>query len=48
MHQYGELETNILKQGFRDGVVGLIISMQTAYGVFLKYAKVWEKENVEK
>ncbi len=39
--------TFILKQGFRDGIVGLIISIQTAYGVFLKYAKVWEKENVK-
>jgi glycosyltransferase involved in cell wall biosynthesis len=37
------LRTYILKQGFRDGVAGLIISTQTAYGVFLKYAKVWEK-----
>ena len=35
--------TLILKQGYRDGIVGLIISIQTAYGVFLKYAKVWEK-----
>lgn len=35
--------TYILKQGFRDGVPGLMISMFTAYGVFLKYAKVWER-----
>jgi (heptosyl)LPS beta-1,4-glucosyltransferase len=39
--------TYFLKQGFRDGVAGLVISTQTAYGVFLKYAKVWEK-GVEK
>jgi (heptosyl)LPS beta-1,4-glucosyltransferase len=38
--------TYILKQGFRDGVAGLVISTQTAYGVFLKYAKVWEKHTV--
>ena len=37
----------ILKQGFRDGVPGLIIAMFTAYSVFLKYAKVWEKNNLE-
>lgn len=36
------IRTYILKQGFRDGVPGLMISMFTAYGVFLKYAKVWE------
>lgn len=41
------IRTFILKQGFRDGVQGLIISMFTAYSVFLKYAKVWEKNNVE-
>lgn len=37
----------IVKQGFRDGVPGLIIAMFTAYSVFLKYAKVWEKTNLE-
>jgi (heptosyl)LPS beta-1,4-glucosyltransferase len=40
--------TYILKQGFRDGMAGLIISIFTAYGVFLKYAKVWERNNLEK
>ena len=38
--------TFILKQGFRDGTRGLIISMFTAYGVFLKTAKVWERNNI--
>jgi hypothetical protein len=42
------LRTYILKQGFRDGVQGLIIAMFTAYGVFLKYAKVWERVNLKK
>lgn len=41
------LRTYILKQGFRDGVPGLIISLSTAYSVFLKYAKVWEMDNVD-
>ncbi len=40
--------TYFLKQGFRDGVPGMIIAAFTAYGVFLKYAKVWEHNNVEK
>ena len=37
----------ILKQGFRDGVPGLIIAIFTAYSVFLKYAKVWENNNAK-
>ena len=41
------LRTYIFKQGFRDGMPGLIIAMFTAYGVFLKYAKVWERNNVK-
>ncbi|MBK9165528.1 MAG: glycosyltransferase family 2 protein [Acidobacteria bacterium] len=36
------LRTFIVKQGFRDGIRGLIIAIFTAYGVFLKYAKLWE------
>jgi Glycosyltransferases involved in cell wall biogenesis len=39
--------TYIIKQGFRDGIPGLIISIFTAYSVFLKYAKLWEKKNVD-
>lgn len=38
------IRTYLLKQGFRDGVPGLIIAMFTAYSVFLKYAKVWEEK----
>ncbi|MFN0120122.1 MAG: glycosyltransferase family 2 protein [Blastocatellia bacterium] len=40
------IRTWILKQGFRDGPQGLIIAMHTAYSVFLKYAKVWERLQV--
>jgi glycosyltransferase involved in cell wall biosynthesis len=36
--------TYILKQGCRDGIHGFIIAIFTAYGVFLRYAKIWEKE----
>lgn len=39
------IRTFLFKQGFRDGIPGLIIAMFTAYSVFLKYAKVWEKNN---
>jgi len=42
------IRTYLLKQGFRDGVVGMIISLFTAYGVFLKYAKIWEINNLRK
>jgi glycosyltransferase involved in cell wall biosynthesis len=41
----GFLRSYVLKQGFRDGVQGLIIAMFTGYGVFLKYAKLWERTN---
>ena len=39
------IRSYLIKQGFRDGVQGLIIAMFTAYSVFLKFAKVWEKNN---
>ena len=39
----GFLRSYIVKQGFRDGTQGLMIAMFTAYGVFLKYAKLWER-----
>jgi (heptosyl)LPS beta-1,4-glucosyltransferase len=42
------VRTYLLKQGFRDGVQGLMIAMFTAYGVFLKYAKVWERNNIKR
>ncbi len=42
------LRTYLIKQGFRDGIYGLIIAMFTGYGVFLKYSKVWELNNKQK
>jgi glycosyltransferase involved in cell wall biosynthesis len=42
------LRTYLLKKGFLDGIPGLIIAMQTAYSVFLKYAKIWEHNNINK
>ncbi|HMV49058.1 MAG TPA: glycosyltransferase family 2 protein [Blastocatellia bacterium] len=41
------IRTYLLKQGFRDGVPGLAVAMFTAYGVFLKYAKLWERRHVK-
>lgn len=41
------IRTYVIKQGFRDGVPGLIIAMFTAYSVLLKYAKVWEMKHVK-
>jgi glycosyltransferase involved in cell wall biosynthesis len=32
----------LLRRGFRDGTPGLIIATINAYGVFVKYAKLWE------
>jgi len=31
-----------LQKGFLDGKIGLILSINSAYGVFLKYLKLWE------
>jgi glycosyltransferase involved in cell wall biosynthesis len=33
-----------LKHGFLDGLPGLIIAAATSFGVFVKYAKLWELE----
>jgi hypothetical protein len=41
------LRAYLLKQGFRDGVPGLVIATATAFHVFLKYAKLWELERVD-
>ncbi len=42
------LETYFLKRGFMDGVPGLIISINAAHSLFLKYAYFFEKpENGE-
>ncbi len=32
----------ILKMGFLDGLPGLVVGVTTAFGVFIKYAKLWE------
>jgi glycosyltransferase involved in cell wall biosynthesis len=40
------LRNYIARGGFRDGVPGFIISSLNAYYVFLKFAKLWELEQV--
>jgi glycosyltransferase involved in cell wall biosynthesis len=42
---YAFIRSYLLKQGFRDGTPGFMIAIFTAYGVFLRYAKIWEKDN---
>jgi hypothetical protein len=34
----------VLRRGFTDGMPGFIISSMNAYYVFLKFAKLWEKQ----
>ena len=36
------LRNYVLRRGFMDGTVGLTISLMNSYGVFLKFAKLWE------
>lgn len=38
----------VLRRGFMDGMVGLTISATSAYSVFLKFAKLWELQRVNK
>ncbi|MCK5849861.1 MAG: glycosyltransferase family 2 protein [Kiritimatiellae bacterium] len=37
------IRSYIFRRGFMDGLPGLIIAMTCSYGVFVKYAKLWEK-----
>jgi glycosyltransferase involved in cell wall biosynthesis len=44
LHAVGKfLECAVWKQGFRDGIPGIVIAMNSAFYVFLKHAKAWEK-----
>jgi glycosyltransferase involved in cell wall biosynthesis len=42
------LKSYLLRQGFRRGIPGLIVSVAGAYYVFMKYAKLWELERLPK
>jgi len=41
------LRQYILQLGFLDGLTGLVICSLAAYSVFLKYAKLWERQQAE-
>jgi len=44
VHAFGKfLECFVYKLGFLDGLPGLIIAMNSAWYVFLKHAKAWER-----
>lgn len=38
------LRNYVLRRGFLDGTAGLIISLVNSYSVFLKFAKLWERQ----
>jgi glycosyltransferase involved in cell wall biosynthesis len=38
------LRNYILRRGFRDGIPGLVVSILNSYYVFLKFAKLWERQ----
>ncbi|MFP6639101.1 MAG: glycosyltransferase family 2 protein [Myxococcota bacterium] len=38
------LRSYLLRRGFLDGVPGLVIAVATGFYVFLKYAKLWERQ----
>jgi glycosyltransferase involved in cell wall biosynthesis len=38
------LRNYVLRRGFLDGTVGLTISVVIAFSVFLKFAKLWERQ----
>lgn len=40
------LRAYLLRQGFRDGLPGLVIAALGAFHVFLKYAKLWELQRL--
>ena len=42
------LECYVTKKGFLDGMAGFIIAVGAGYSVFLRWAKLWEIENMQK
>ena len=40
------LRNYVLRAGVRQGTVGLVISLLNSYYVFLKFAKLWERQRV--
>ena len=46
--RFAFLRNYILRGGFRDGAVGLLVSRMNAYYVFLKLAKLWELQSARR
>ncbi|MBR0055968.1 MAG: glycosyltransferase family 2 protein [Kiritimatiellae bacterium] len=44
---YRFLRCYFLQRGFLDGIPGLIVAVNVAFGTFSKYAKLWERKNSE-
>jgi len=42
-HLVTALKNYVLRQGYRDGVPGLIFSIFSGMHTFVKYAKAWER-----
>ena len=42
------LRNYLARGGWRDGSVGLVVSVLNSYYVFLKFAKLWEARGKEK
>jgi glycosyltransferase involved in cell wall biosynthesis len=42
--KFAFLRNYLLKRGFRDGSAGLMVSALNSYYVFLKFAKLWERQ----
>lgn len=40
-------ETYVWKRGFMDGLPGFIIAVGASYSIFLRFAKLWELENIK-
>ncbi len=43
--RFAFLRNYLLRGGFRDGAAGLLVSRMNAYYVFLKLAKLWERQS---
>jgi hypothetical protein len=38
------LRNYVMRAGFRQGTTGLVVSALNSYYVFLKFAKLWERQ----
>lgn len=39
------LKMYVLQKGFLDGKIGFLLCIHSAFGVYLKYIKIWQKNN---